>query len=141
MIKKVTAAAGIILLPMALLTGCSSKLSAADTCSYITDHARESGLDQRLVQSNKAIRSGDYAAAVVPFADYAKLLNEAAEQSDDRNLAESIRDIATWTNNVSIVFGDEALDSESKAQKSSSLAADIKLQDHSTYLRSVCPDL
>lgn len=141
MIKKATAAVGIILLPATLLTGCSSKLTAADTCSYIIDSAHQSGLDQRLIGLNAALTSEDYGSAAAPLADYGQLLLDAADQSEDEELAESLNTVASWSKSTSVVLGDGTLNSSSKVEKTMTLAADQNLQKQAKHLYSVCPGL
>jgi len=141
MIKKISAAAAIVLLSATALTGCSSKLSAADTCTYINDEAKKADLQTKLTEATQSIATGNFEKMAEPMGEFTKILNDAAGKTEDTKLADALKATATQTDEMMKVVSDKNLDIMAMGEKINELEKSGNLEEQTKYLSETCPNM
>ena len=141
MIKKISATAAVIVLAATALTGCSSKLSAADTCAYINDQAKEQGLAEQIKSSQASVMTGDFAKLAEPMGSLVSILSDAADKTDDDKLAEALNATADQSQKMVDLLKEKDMNIMSLSEKMNELTDAEGMEEYGDYLENTCPDM
>lgn len=140
MLKKIFATGAVLTICVASMTGCANdKLSAEETCGLLVEKAKDSGLVQKMDDATTAAATGDYEQLKMVREELNSLFSEAADKTEDQELAKALKLNISLTDDVMEIIADENVDLTAKGQKISELETP-EYKQANEYMEKTCPD-
>lgn len=130
--KKVLSLAACAVMSLTVLTGCSGKLDATQTCDYLNEKAAEAGLKEQY-------KSGADSKELI--ANFADLLKESASKTSDTKLRDAMNVIADAAVKQNELIDDSSKTLEERGSEIEALASGPEITDAQKYFTETCPDL
>ncbi|WP_347037617.1 hypothetical protein AAHB37_12735 [Glutamicibacter halophytocola] len=141
MLKKIGVTTAVIALGLSALTGCSSgKLSTEETCTLLTDKAKELSLAETTDSAVQDMLDGDGDSFKAKMAEVTAFLREASDKTEDEKLAEALQVSIDQNNQMIELMTDNDLTLMEKSSRVQGLstAEDSKTMD---YVSTACSGL
>lgn len=141
MLKKIGVTAAIIALGLSTLSGCSSgKLSTEETCASLVDKATELSLAEKTDSSVRALLEGDDESFKSAMEEVTAFLQEAADKTDDKKLADGLQVSIDQNNQMIESLTDDDLTLMEKIAKSQDTNT-TEDSEKMGYVNTACPGL
>lgn len=138
--KKIGVSAAVIALGLSMLTGCSSgKLSTEETCTLLTEKAKELDLANKTESALQDILAGDDESFTAAMNEVTAYLQEAADKTKDQKLAEALQVSIKQNNQMVDLLSDKDLSLADKISKTQTNTAEDT--EKMAYVSTACPEL
>lgn len=138
--KKIVVSAAVFALGLSMLTGCSSgKLSTEETCTLLTEKAKELDLANKTESAVQDILAGDDESFTAAINEVTAFLQEAADTTKDQKLAEALQVSINQNNQMVDLLSDKDLSLADKISKTQSNTAEDT--EKMAYVSTACPEL
>lgn len=138
--KKIVVSAAVFPLGLSMLTGCSSgKLSTEETCTLLTEKAKELDLANKTESAVQDILAGDDESFTAAINEVTAFLQEAADTTKDQKLAEALQVSINQNNQMVDLLSDKDLSLADKISKTQSNTAEDT--EKMAYVSTACPEL
>ncbi|KSU67198.1 hypothetical protein AS038_05400 [Arthrobacter sp. NIO-1057] len=138
--KKIVVSAAVIALGLSMLTGCSSgKLSTEETCTLLTEKAKELDLANKTESAVQDILAGDDESFTAAINEVTAFLQEAADKTKDQKLAEALQVSIKQNNQMVDLLSDKDLSLADKISKTQSNT--VEDTEKMAYVSTACPEL
>ncbi|WP_141686254.1 hypothetical protein [Arthrobacter sp. NIO-1057] len=132
--------AAVIALGLSMLTGCSSgKLSTEETCTLLTEKAKELDLANKTESAVQDILAGDDESFTAAINEVTAFLQEAADKTKDQKLAEALQVSIKQNNQMVDLLSDKDLSLADKISKTQSNT--VEDTEKMAYVSTACPEL
>ncbi|WP_345470168.1 hypothetical protein QMQ05_11465 [Glutamicibacter ectropisis] len=132
--------AAVFALGLSMLTGCSSgKLSTEETCTLLTEKAKELDLANKTESAVQDILAGDDESFTAAINEVTAFLQEAADTTKDQKLAEALQVSINQNNQMVDLLSDKDLSLADKISKTQSNTAEDT--EKMAYVSTACPEL
>lgn len=115
-----------------MLTGCSGKLDAAQTCDYLNDKTAEAGLKEQY-------KTGTDSKELI--ANFADLFKASASKTSDTKLRDAMNVIADTAVKQNELIDDSSKSLEERSSEINTLASSPETTDAQKYFFETSPNL
>lgn len=140
MFKKIAATAAIAFLSATVLTGCSGKMSADETCTYINEQVKEKELDKKLDEAGAQLMSGDTEGYAATAKELEAVMADAAGKTEDEKFAQALDAVASQSKEMVAIIEESDGDLMKMSEKAQAMDTE-KAEEATSYLDEVCPNV
>lgn len=140
MFKKIAASAAVLAIAVTALTGCSSKLSTEETCTYINDQAAEKNLKQTMAEASASLMGGDTDGFKKVMDEFSGVLNDASSKTSDKQLSEALKSVTKQNDEIAKVMAEAGSDLTAQMDKINALSSE-EYEKAGEYLDKACPSM
>ena len=141
MLKKISSTLAVTVLAATALTGCSAKLSVADTCSYINDQIKERDIAAQIQQAQEDSSSAGLSASAKPIKALGELMADAAKKTEDDKLAEALNATAEQHSKTAEILSEKDVNVMTLSDKLNQAVDMDAMDEYGEYLDQTCPDV